>query len=329
MFGRLKTGDIPALSSHAEALAHWESVKPIRGRRDDERPLGDRRKSDMKIARNLDTVICVLYETNVITFHPDNTITVCVPEQWRSTTTAQFISAVLRDKIKYTGLVDGDVVMSLDRISSGLFRIGEKTRFKLVPNGLELIEGNIVRNTHAVNRKVMNAARKSIGEYLTYQRGSHKVREGMYSSSEMGLLYEFLVKHKQLEASFPFDTFMSSNHSWTLHLPLTNRWVGRDMSITAWHERVKFALQMMRTGSHEDWYAVTLWLVASSYYLISNKNVHIEFEPLTKDVTDMLLVVTPGALVATPEPYGEIKVDGNRNAAAVKNSIAALEEKNT
>ena len=328
MFGRLRTGDIPSLSSHAEALAHWESVNPIRGRRDDERPIGDRRKSHMKIARNLDTVICVLYETNVITFHPDNTITVCVPEEWRTNSTADFISAVLRDNLYYAGLKDNDVVVSLD-IPQRLFRIGEKTRFKLVPNGLELIEGNIVRNTHAVNRKVMNAARKSIGEYLTYQRGSHKVREGMYSSNEMGLLYEFLVKHKQLEASFLFDTFMSSNHYWTLRLPFTNRWVGRDMSITAWHERIKFALEIMRTGSHEDWYAVTLWLVASSYYLKENRSVHVDFEALTRDITNMLLVVIPDALVATPEPYGEIKVDGNRHTAAVKHSIAALKEKNT
>jgi len=329
MFGRLKTGDIPALRSHAEALAHWENVKPIRGRRDDERPIGDRRKSHMKIARNLDTVICVLYETDVITFHPDNTITVNVPEEWRSTTTAQFISAVLRDNVRYTGLADGDVVVSLDRPHRGLFRIGGKTRFKLVPNGLELIEGNIVRNTHAVDRKVMNAARKSVEGFLTYLRSGYKVREGMYSSSEMDLLHEFLIKHKQVEASFPFDKFMLSNHPWTLHLPVVTKWVGGGANITAWHERVKFVLHTMRTGSHEDWYALTLWLVASSYYLTSNKNVHVGFESLVKDVTDMLLVMTPGALIATPEPYGEIKVDGNRNAAAVKNRIAALEEKNT
>jgi len=115
-----------------------------------------------------------------------------------------------------------------------------------------------------------------------------------------------------------------------LRLPFTNvRWVGRDMSVTVWHERVKFALEIMRTGSHEDWYAVTLWLVASSYYLAVNKSVHVDFEALTRDITNMLLVITPGALVATPEPYGEIKVDGNRHTAAVKNSIAALKEKNT
>lgn len=321
MFGKLKTGDIPPLSSHAEALNHWESIKPIRGRRDDERPIGDRRKNHMQISRNLDTVICVLYDTNVITFHPDDTITLCVPEEWRSNTTAQFIGAVLRNHVRHAGIADGDVVMSLDRPSRGLFRIGEKTRFKLVPNGLELIEGNIVRSTHAVNRKVMNAARRSIDEYLTYQRGAHKVREGLYSFTEMNLLYDFLVEHKQLEASFPFDSFMSSNYVWTLDLPHISKWLGNQNPVEAWHKRAEFALQMMRTGSHEDWYAVSLWLVASSYYLKENRNVHVDFESLAQDITHMLLVITPGALIETPEPHGEIKVDGNRHAATVKNLL--------
>jgi hypothetical protein len=167
----------------------------------------------------------------------------------------------------------------------------------------------------------MNAARKSIDEYLTYQRGAHKVREGLYSFTEMGLLYEFLVKHKQLEASFPFDSFMSSNYHWTLDLPIISKWLGNQNPVEAWHKRAEFALQIMRTGSHEDWYAVSLWLVASSYYLRENRNVHVDFEALAQDITHMLLVMTPGALIATPEPHGEIKVDGNRHAAMVKNLL--------
>ena len=324
MFGKLQTGDIPSLSSHAEALAHWERVKPIRGRRDDERPIGDRRKSHMQISRNLDTVICVLYDTNVITFHPDDTITICVPEEWRSNTTAQFIGAVLRNHVQSVGIRDNDAVITLR--DWGSFRLGKVTRFKLVPNGLVLLEGNIVRNVYTVNRKVLNTARKSIGAYLTYQRGSHKVREGLYSFDEMKLLYDFLVEHKQIEASFPFDTFVASNRHWTLDLPMMGNWARTQKHIGEWHERAKLALNLMREGSHEDWYAVSLWLVASSYYLSENRNVRVDFELLTQDITDLFLVLLPDALIATPEPYGEIKVSGHRHAAMVKNYIAGMEE---
>jgi hypothetical protein len=325
MFGRFKGGGIPALSSYAEAMAHWENVKPIRGRRDDERPLGDRRKSEMQIARNLDTVICVLYHTNVITFHPDDTITVNVPEEWRTHTTAEFIHAVLRNYTKYVGIADGDVVMALNGPTPGYFRMGTKTRFKLHPNRLELLGGNIVKNTHAVNRKAMNAARKEIDGFLTYLRGAHKLRDGLYSSDEMQILYDFLLNHKQLEASFPFDSFMSSNFHWSLSLPLTNKWAGRGTSIMTWHDRVRFAMKLMREGSHEDWYAVSLWLVASSYLVPHGKDVNVHLGSLTQDITDMLLVTTPGALVATPEPYGVIKGDSNRQVAEVKNYIAEVE----
>lgn len=324
MFGKLNTGDIPSLSSHAEALNHWESIKPIRGRRDDERPIGDRRKSHMQIGRNLDTVLCVLYDTRVITFHPDDTITLCVPEEWRSNTTAQFIGAVLRNHVQAVGIRDKDVVIKLK--DWGSFRIGTATKFKLVPDGLVLLEGNIVRDVYTVNRKVLNAARKSIDPFLTYQRGSHKVREGLYSFDEMKLLYDFLVEHKQVEASFPFDTFVLSNQHWTLDLPMMGNWARMQNHMEKWHERAKLALKLMREGSHEDWYAISLWLVASSYYLRQNRNVHVDFELLTQDITDLFLVLIPDALIATPEPYGEIKVSGHRHAAAVRDHIMGVKE---
>ena len=325
MFGKANTKDLPALSSHADALAYWESIKPIRNRAEDERPLGDRRKSHIKIARKLDNVVCVLYKTDVITFHPDDTVTISVPEEWRSNTTAAVIASVLRKHIRYMGIQDHDVVVAVNVPTYSSFRVGPATKFKLVPNGLELIEGNIVKETHAVNRKAMNAARADIKEFLTYLRGSHKVREGLYSSDEMSTLQEFLVKHRYTAPTIPIESFMSAGSNWALSLPSTNRWIGSHRHVGAWHERIKFALKMMREGSHEDWYAVSLWLVASSYYLATARNAHVDLSALITDVTDMLLVTVPDALIATPEPYGEIKVDGNRLPAAVKKVLAEME----
>ena len=324
MFGRMKTRDIPVFISHADAVMYWKGIRPIRGRGEDVRPIGMRRKDHMRIAMSEATgdVDCILYDTKVVTFHPDNTVTVRVPEAWRTNSTAQFIEAVLGSYRVNVGVKDNDVVMFLN---PHVFRMGPETRFKLALDELELLGGNIVRDAHVVNRKVMNAARKDIKEFLTYLRGSHKVREGFYSSDEMNTLYEFLVKHKYAEANVPFNMFMSLNNKWGLSLPITNKWVGSHEYIGTWADRVKFVLKVMREGSHEDWYAVSLWLVASLYYVATARNVHVEFKALTQDVTDMLLVTIPDALIAIPEPYGEIKVDGNRLPAAIRKTLADKE----
>lgn len=69
---------LPRLHTYAQALRHYESNPPIRGRSPEVRPLGSRKDVDKFKIDKLENgdVACVLYNTPLVTFHPDDSITV-------------------------------------------------------------------------------------------------------------------------------------------------------------------------------------------------------------------------------------------------------------
>lgn len=81
------------VASYTEAKAKYESVKPIRGKDDDVRPLGDRRAQHMRIVKNDDdSYACRLYSTDVATFHKDGRA-VFKTGGWGTTSTANFMTS--------------------------------------------------------------------------------------------------------------------------------------------------------------------------------------------------------------------------------------------
>jgi hypothetical protein len=91
MFEQLSTEGLPRLETYAEALARYENTKPIRGR--DTRPLGKRSHHHTKqiIKLHDGSIVCRLHYTDVLTYHPDDSITV-VP--YESVTTDVFFNRV-------------------------------------------------------------------------------------------------------------------------------------------------------------------------------------------------------------------------------------------
>ncbi len=91
-------GQLPELKTYADAKKHCDSVKPLAGSSDNagQKPLGIRRRTEARIreADNGD-IICVLFNTFVITYHPSGEITLARGSYYPSTTTASFISNVL------------------------------------------------------------------------------------------------------------------------------------------------------------------------------------------------------------------------------------------
>ena len=76
MFGT-NNRDVPRLLDYAEAVAHEASIKPIRNRSPEIKPIGDRRNQHKIIRKNPDgSIACRLYRTDVVTFHPDGRIEV-------------------------------------------------------------------------------------------------------------------------------------------------------------------------------------------------------------------------------------------------------------
>ena len=109
MFGNIT--DLPVLHSYAEAVAHYESITPIRGSKN-LRPICDttngRRKKHMQIIKTthpkalgmaatpegaIDAVACRLYDTDVVTFVSNGDI-IIDNGGYASTTTHSFIDGI-------------------------------------------------------------------------------------------------------------------------------------------------------------------------------------------------------------------------------------------
>ncbi len=98
MYGPRSSYEIPALNTYEKALAHYESIKPIRGK-DWLRPIIDspngRRRKHMQIIKQRDgSVACRLYDTNVLTYYPDGEIHF-TNGGYATNSTHQFATAIL------------------------------------------------------------------------------------------------------------------------------------------------------------------------------------------------------------------------------------------
>ena len=91
--------DLPSLLSYGQAVAHYESITPIRGS-NNLRPLcvagNGRRRKHMQIIRRADAVVCRLYDTDVVSFFANGDI-VLKNGGWTARTTHCFISGILTD----------------------------------------------------------------------------------------------------------------------------------------------------------------------------------------------------------------------------------------
>jgi hypothetical protein len=105
MFGQIT--DLPSLRTYEEAVAHYESIVPIRGNADNVRPIcattNGRRKKHMAIRKYVDgSVACRLYDTDVVTFETDGDV-IFRNGGWPTATTHGFANGILRDGVIYFG----------------------------------------------------------------------------------------------------------------------------------------------------------------------------------------------------------------------------------
>lgn len=85
--------NVPRLRTYSEALNRYNSTKPIRGT--DERRLGARRHKHLRIEKGeRGEIRCILYQTPVVTFYPDDNIDIKT-DGWSTSFTCAFISEIL------------------------------------------------------------------------------------------------------------------------------------------------------------------------------------------------------------------------------------------
>ena len=168
MFGQIT--DLPRLRTYEEAVAHYESIVPIRGNADNVRPIcatkNGRRKKHMAIRKYVDgSVACRLYDTDVVTFEPDGDV-IFRSGGWVTSTTHGFANGILRAGVIYFGTRQNRTEIT---VGGGTHIMGGNDFFRLRKDN----EGRYVavnppaQYEYYARRKVLTAKRKPV---LAFQK---------------------------------------------------------------------------------------------------------------------------------------------------------------
>jgi hypothetical protein len=174
---------VPRIADYTEAYRKWNSTKPMRGRSDDIRPLGERRYVDTySIRKNVwtEAIELVLYQTPVIKFKSDDEVVINYG-RWPSASTCQFISRVLAGV--GASRVRGEVVLGFTTPEGRVIqKLGQDEELVLVRSG----EGRYGRwqpkqiktlFDYRINRKEANNVRKDVKQFRDYLQGMVKLME--------------------------------------------------------------------------------------------------------------------------------------------------------
>lgn len=174
MYGRnRRNSGIRYMLNYAAAVDWHDKIEPIRGKGVNAglRPLGHRNRMQFQIRKTPEgDVVCQCWKTDVVTFHPDNTVSIKTGG-WDSQTTAHFISDVLG-----IGAVIADRDVQL-LVNNGYYRVktGIKLQRKAAVYEYEVVE-HVPHVTHSINRKMMGELRKKVKGFRTYLSGLMKLR---------------------------------------------------------------------------------------------------------------------------------------------------------
>lgn len=184
----LDTRKVKYLHNYAAALAHHDSITPIRN--SNCRPVAERRKKHFDIRKHGDSIIVRLYTTDIVTYTPDNKITLNMGN-WRFNSTRAAIRAVTRTQIA-------------QQHSRTWVRDHDGKCF-LFQNGMQLQTGDyycshkiidpVYPETHTLKRKELNAKLRQFKNYYNYMLGLSKVDAWRGQSGKLAM-----VHHQRLAA---------------------------------------------------------------------------------------------------------------------------------
>lgn len=175
-YGYSRNSGITPIKSYSKALAQWEMTKPIRGRKEELRPLGNRKNTWYSIAKDeQESIVCRLYDNPIVTFTKDNNI-VIQNLTYITTSTANFINDVLAYQGISVQIRDFSLVVGFMDIKENQYveqRIGRSEKLTIIRD-----EGHKNYHfaeykeevTHVVNRKQTNIVRKRYAGFKDYLR---------------------------------------------------------------------------------------------------------------------------------------------------------------
>lgn len=186
MWGRHNQGEYPMLRSYTDAANREASIKPIRGRAHECKPLGPRRKYYVNIRKDTSgNIIVRMWNTDIITYCPDGEVLVC---GYTSQTTHQVLRTILGvgvyshrnesyincyfdpEYTKQRGTDTNNVIYGALPLPSG-----ELSHFEFIDNRLVNMRPTFPEKQR-INRKAANAARKPYEDFIKYAEGVIKLR---------------------------------------------------------------------------------------------------------------------------------------------------------
>jgi hypothetical protein len=247
MFGNIT--DLPTLFSYAEALAHYESITPIRGSQN-LRPIctthNGRRKKHMQIIKTthpkalgmaatpqgaIDAVACRLYDTDVITFVSNGDI-IIDNGGYATNSTHSFIDGMFN-----RGYYTSRQLTAYSKAGSTVIEVSPPQGKKLVVMGDKPVTIRKVEDTREVaydftedvdvqkgyylKRSVMHAKRKEVHKFRKFALACAKmVDPSQYRISNRGMearnaeeLYQAIVDQDQWGDAFEYLLTCSINSS--------------------------------------------------------------------------------------------------------------------
>lgn len=171
--------NVPRVTTYSEAKNLYESIKPIRGRDPEIRPLGNRRDADSYWVKMVgDYVVFMLYKSPVITYKPYGEV-VLTPDTYSTVSTHQFFDRVLgvdaraSRQVSVIGLLNkkGEVV--------NRYTVRGKDRLTLKLDGSgnwQCVEGAKAQFSWHLDRREATNVRLRYKEFITYFKGVVSLR---------------------------------------------------------------------------------------------------------------------------------------------------------
>lgn len=190
---------VPQLRNYADALKKYDETKPMRGRAEEIRPLGERRDADTyHIRKNGDAVELVLYKTPVITFEPSGEVVLFV-DNYNTVATHQFIHRVLGIS---AGGVRRTTVLTINNLKYTLAK-QDKLRLSRDEGGNWYVLNPTQQWSWQLDRKAVGNVRAKYGEFYKYLKGFVNLRTETLRTSWSNVERDYvLVQQSEFKSVF-------------------------------------------------------------------------------------------------------------------------------
>lgn len=172
-----------SLNSYNHYKNLFNSVKPIRGRAKDMRPIGKRRRDWETIRMNGDIVECVLYDTAVVRYYPDGAVGLCCGG-WVTPSTADYMHA---HSPFYVRKQNNAIRVAEHRQAEKVYPLPERgeTRFVLTDVNKYVLETPITITKQVVDRSKAKEARAPFMPFVKFVDSFLKMSDGWVMDETM------------------------------------------------------------------------------------------------------------------------------------------------